>query len=74
VRGLHVTGADPAAETYVADYLYDLAVDPYEQTNLVTDPAYAAVRAELAETLKRRMAQAGEAVPEIVLTPSIPLS
>ncbi len=74
VRGLHVTGADPAAETYVEDCLYDLAADPHEQTNLVADPAYAAVRAELAETLKRRMAAAGEAVPVIVLTPPTPLS
>ena len=74
VRGLHVTGADPAAETYVEDCLYDLAADPHEQTNLVADPAYAAVRAELAETLKRRMAAAGEAVPVIALTPPKTLS
>lgn len=45
--------------------LYDLRRDPHERDNLVADPACAAVRAELAEVLKRRMAEAGETVPEI---------
>lgn len=35
------------------------------RTNLVSDPAHAGVRAELAATLKRRMAEVGEAEPEI---------
>jgi hypothetical protein len=34
-------------------------------SNLVKDPKYAAVRAELAQTLKRRVVQAGEKAPVI---------
>jgi len=54
------------SDTYHERYLYDLEADPHERNDLVRDPAHAAVRAELAETLKRRMAQAGEDVPEIL--------
>jgi len=54
------------SEVYVEDFLYDLEADPHERNNLAADPAYAAVRAELAERLKERMQQAGEPVPEIV--------
>ncbi len=50
---------------YVEECLYDLRRDPHERDNLVADPACAAVRAELAEVLKRRMEEAGETVPEI---------
>jgi arylsulfatase A-like enzyme len=57
---------DPAAERYVEEYLYDLATDPHERTNLVREPRLASVRGELAAALKRRMAEAGETVPEIV--------
>lgn len=56
---------DPASDCYVEQYLYDLDVDPHERNNLVADPAYAEIRAQLAGTLKRRMAEAGEAVPTI---------
>jgi uncharacterized sulfatase len=53
------------SELYVEDFLYDLETDPHERDNLVRDPARREVRAQLAATLKRRMAEAGEAVPEI---------
>jgi len=53
------------SEVYHEEYLYDNDVDPRQRTNLVRDPDYAQVRAELAETLKRRMVEAGETVPEI---------
>jgi uncharacterized sulfatase len=53
------------SDVYVEDFLYDLQVDPHERNNLVADPAYLKVRAELAETLKRHMARAGESVPLI---------
>jgi len=56
----------PASEVYYEDFLYDLEKDPHERTNLVRDPAHASVRAELAETLKRRMREAGEKVPQIL--------
>jgi arylsulfatase A-like enzyme len=51
---------------YVEQYLYDLESDPHECHNLVGDSAYREVADELAETLVRRMVQAGEAAPRIV--------
>jgi uncharacterized sulfatase len=57
---------DAASDRYVEQYLYHLRTDPHERENLVADPAYAHVRARLAELLKRRMAEAGEEVPTIL--------
>ena len=57
---------DMGSDVYVEEYLYDLEEDPYEKNNLVSDPRYAQVRAELAQRLKERMKQAGEEVPEII--------
>ena len=57
---------NPASGLYTEDFLYDLEADPHERNNLVDNPAFAGVRAELRATLKRRMAKAGESVPEIV--------
>lgn len=51
---------------YVEDCLYDLEADPFQKNNLASDPALSDVRAELAERLKRRMVQAGEAEPRIL--------
>ena len=51
---------------YVEDFLYDLETDPHERNNLVADPAHADTRSELAETLKRRMAEARENEPEVL--------
>jgi uncharacterized sulfatase len=65
VRAPEKKGSDPDSDLYVEDYLYDLESDPHERNNLVSDPAFKAIRAELAEILKRRMAQAGEEEPEI---------
>ncbi|MGQ9629490.1 MAG: sulfatase-like hydrolase/transferase [bacterium] len=55
-----------ASDLYVEDFLYDLERDLHERDNLVSDPAYASVRRELAEILKLRMAEAGERAPEIL--------
>jgi len=55
-----------ASDTYVEEYLYDLEADPHERKNLVADPQHREIRAELAERLKRRMVEAGEAVPAIL--------
>jgi uncharacterized sulfatase len=63
-------GKDARSERYVEQYLYDLQADPHERNNLVADPAYADVRAELAEILKRRMAEAGDRVPAIEPCPA----
>jgi arylsulfatase A-like enzyme len=56
---------DCDSDVYVEDFLYDLDTDPHERNNLVSDAAHADTRAQLAATLKRRMAEAGEAEPEI---------
>jgi arylsulfatase A-like enzyme len=57
--------SDPGSEVYVEEFLYDVQGDPYEKHNVVADPQYTDVRAELAERLKRRMVAAGEKKPEI---------
>lgn len=56
---------EPDSEVYVEEFLYDLQADPHERNNLVAEAEYAQVRAELAERLKRRMAEAGERVAEV---------
>jgi len=53
------------SDVYVEKYLFDLEADPGQHENLVADPRYAAVRAELSALLKRRMVLAGEKEPEI---------
>jgi arylsulfatase A-like enzyme len=58
-----------ASMTYVEDFLYDLRADPHEQNNRVRDPALESLRKELQERLKKRMAAAGEAIPEILPAP-----
>ncbi|MHB0998579.1 MAG: sulfatase-like hydrolase/transferase [Armatimonadota bacterium] len=57
---------DPGADIYTEEYLYDLVHDPHERTNLVADPAFKEIRAELARILKRRMIKAGESEPVIL--------
>ena len=54
-----------SASKYKEDFLYDLEKDFHERNNLVKDPKYTEVRRELAEILKRRMAEAGETIPII---------
>jgi len=58
-------GRDADSDRYVEQYLYDYENDPHEKNNLVSDPAYLSVRAELAGVLRQRMTEAGEAVPVI---------
>lgn len=66
VRAYGVNGKKAASsEVYTEDVLYDLENDPHEQTNLANQSSCESVRAELAAILKRRMAEAGEAVPVI---------
>lgn len=54
-----------ASDHYVETLLYDLENDPHELNNLVADPAYAEVRAELCARVKRHMTAIGEAEPTI---------
>lgn len=55
-----------ATDTYTEDCLYDLSIDPNERHNLVRDPGLAGMRARLADTLRRRMVEAGETAPAII--------
>jgi len=55
----------PGSDAYAEHFLYDLAKDPHERNNLVRDPRYADIRAQLAGVLKRRMVAAGEKEPTI---------
>jgi uncharacterized sulfatase len=52
-------------EVYVEKYLFDLQSDAAQHHNLVSDPRYNRVRADLCAVLKRRMVLAGEEEPEI---------
>ena len=49
-----------ASDLYREECLYDLENDPHERHNQVREPQHAELRCELAQTLKRRMAAAGE--------------
>lgn len=51
--------------SYIEKCLFDLEKDPYEKNNLIADPEYAPIRAELAEILKACMVEAKENAPEI---------
>jgi len=61
---------DPASETYVEEFLYDLAADPYELHNLVGYDAYDEVKAVMRERLLRRIDAAGESPPRIEPAPT----
>jgi arylsulfatase A-like enzyme len=52
------SGTTPQPDEYVERYLYDLAADPYEQTNLVGRSEYR----EVADNLRRRLRERIEAV------------
>ena len=44
-------GAVAASDRYADDFLYDMETDPYQLDNVVADPAYAGVKAQLRERL-----------------------
>lgn len=44
-------GAAAASDRYADDFLYDMEQDPHQLNNVVADPAYAQVKAELRECL-----------------------
>lgn len=56
------------SEVYKEAFLYDNQADPHQRTNLVDSKAHAEIRAELRESLLRRMTAAGEKLPKILLT------
>lgn len=57
---------EPTSDVYVEDFLYDLEKDPHERVNLVLDPQFEEIRAQLAERLNKRMELAGEPAPVIM--------
>ncbi len=66
VRAPGKNGArDSHSDLYVEDFLYDLENDPHERQNLVSDPAFNNLRAELAQRLIKRMIKIGEQRPII---------
>ena len=44
-------GEAAASDVYADDFLYDMQKDPWQLNNVVADPAYADVKAELRERL-----------------------
>lgn len=53
-------------DTFYEDFLYDNDADPGQHHNLVNDPAYEELRAQLRERLLIRMKEAGEELPQIL--------
>ncbi|WP_297997655.1 sulfatase-like hydrolase/transferase [uncultured Oscillibacter sp.] len=58
-------GAAAASDRYADDFLYDMEQDPHQLNNVVADPAYAQVKAELRERLLDWIWQAEGARPVI---------
>ena len=58
-------GAAAASDRYADDFLYDMEQDPHQLNNVVTDPAYAQVKAELRARLLDWIWQAEGARPVI---------
>ena len=62
--------AAPGSDRYEERYLYDLLADPWELNNLVGLESHREVAEEMRSRLLRRMAEVGEATPEIAPAPS----
>ena len=63
---------ESAADRYVEEFLYDLAADPHELTNLAGCESHHEVARSLRERLIRCMVEAGEAAPIIEAAPPRP--
>ena len=62
--GVH-GGVAAASDIYADDFLYDMRVDPYQLNNVVADPAYAEIKAELRQRLLKWLEKAEGAHPTI---------
>ncbi|NKB66694.1 MAG: sulfatase-like hydrolase/transferase [Candidatus Latescibacteria bacterium] len=62
----------PGSDVYVEQYLYDLAVDPYELNNLIGQQSHQEVARIMRQRLLRRMVEIGEELPRIEEAPSRP--
>lgn len=77
VKGPGKTGwrenwARSASDVYEEHFLYDLEEDPAEQNNLIRDPVYGEVRAEMKQRLLTYIARVEDASPEIRPAPPVP--
>ena len=59
-------GAAASSDVYIDDFLYDMEKDPWQLTNVVSDPAYAAVKAEMRQKLLAWIKRAEGVSPEIL--------
>lgn len=57
---------ESCSDVYVEQFLYDLAADPWEQTNLIGESSHRSVAESLRPRLVNLMVQAGEAAPRIL--------
>lgn len=59
-------GAVASCDTYSDDYLYDMSVDPHQLNNVVAEPGYQAIKAQLREQLLALILDAEGVTPSIV--------
>jgi arylsulfatase A-like enzyme len=63
-------GQVPGSDRYAEEYLYDLASDPHELTNLVGLESHRETADVMRERLIRRMVLAGEEAPTVAPAPA----
>ena len=62
--GVH-GGAAAASDVYADDFLYDMRIDPHQLNNVVADPAYAEIKADLRKRLPKWLERVEGAHPII---------
>ena len=62
--GVH-GGVAAASDVYADDFLYDMRVDPHQLNNVVADPAYAEIKADMRKRLLKWLEKAEGAHPTI---------
>jgi arylsulfatase A-like enzyme len=55
------------SDVYEGEFFYDLENDPFEKHNLIKDSNYIVVKKELSQLLIKRMVEAGEAIPRMIV-------
>ena len=55
------------SDVYEGEFLYDLENDPFEKHNLIKDSNYSDVKKELSQLLIKRMVEASESIPKIIV-------
>ena len=59
-------GNAAASDVYADDFLYDMRVDPHQLNNVVADPAYAEIKADMRKRLRKWLEKAEGAHPTII--------